>query len=319
MTSSSQYSRQVRMIEITAANAGQRLDNFLLSLEKNVPKSRIYRALRKGEVRVNKGRKKQTYKLVLGDIVRVPPLHTTEKTAPTTVSDALREQLEKAVLFEDEALLVLNKPAGLSVHAGSGIQQGLIEAIRIIRQDLEFIELVHRLDRDTSGCLLLAKSRPSLLNLQQQMTQHDMNKRYLTLLKDSWGTEEKLVTAPLKKNALSSGERIVTVDLEGKYAETRFIPLKVLPNSQLTEVVLATGRTHQIRVHGQHLGHPLAGDPKYGDKAFNKTMKQQGLSRLFLHAWKLGINHPITGEHLHIKAPIPTALQQFIDKLATTQ
>jgi len=318
MPSSTQKNHSVQFIEITDSNAGQRLDNFLLSLEKGVPKSRIYRALRKGEVRVNKGRKKQTYKLQLGDTVRIPPLRVTEKTISNTVSDFLRQQLTESILHEDDDLLILNKPSGIAVHAGSGIDQGIIEALRIIRAELPFLELVHRLDRDTSGCLILAKSRTSLLHLQQQMVEHDINKRYLTLLKDSWGQEEKTVIAPLLKNTVSAGERMVQVNDEGKYAETLFIPLQQFPSAQLTEVVLFTGRTHQIRVHAKHIGHPLAGDDKYGQRAFNKQMKKAGLKRLFLHAWKLGITHPNTNEALQIEAPIPMPLQTFICNMSNT-
>ena len=318
MSSSTQKTNSVQFIEITNSNAGQRLDNFLLSLEKGVPKSRIYRALRKGEVRVNKCRKKQTYKLQLGDTVRIPPLRVTEKTISSTVSDFLRQQLTESILHEDDDLLILNKPSGLAVHAGSGIDQGIIEALRIIRAELPFLELVHRLDRDTSGCLLLAKSRAALLHLQQQMVEHDINKRYLTLLKDSCGKEEKTVIAPLLKNTVSAVERIVQVNDEGKYAETLFIPLQQFPDAQLTEVVLFTGRTHQIRVHAKHIGYPLAGDDKYGQRAFNKQMKKAGLKRLFLHACKLGITHPATNETLQIEAPIPLQLQTFINKMNNT-
>jgi 23S rRNA pseudouridine955/2504/2580 synthase len=315
MSSSTHKTHSVQFIEITDSNAGQRLDNFLLSLEKGVPKSRLYRALRKGEVRVNKGRKKQTYKLQLGDTVRIPPLRVTEKTISNTVSDFLRQQLNECVLHEDDDLLILNKPSGLAVHAGSGIEQGIIEALRIIRSELPFLELVHRLDRDTSGCLLLAKSRTALLNLQQQMIEHDINKRYLTLLKGSWGHDEKKIIAPLLKNTMSAGERMVQVNEEGKYAETLFIPLQQFVDAQLTEVVLFTGRTHQIRVHAKHIGHPLAGDDKYGQRAFNKQMKKAGLKRLFLHAWKLGITHPKTNQALNIEAPIPNTLQTLINKM----
>ncbi|MCL4166925.1 UNVERIFIED_CONTAM: hypothetical protein GTU68_055251, partial [Idotea baltica] len=244
MTSNDKRTQSVQFIEITDANVGQRLDNFLLSLEKSVPKSRIYRALRKGEVRVNKGRKKQTYKLQLGDSVRIPPLHVTEKTIVNTVSDHLRKLLDASILLEDDDLLIMNKPSGIAVHAGSGIEQGIIEALRVTRAELPFLELVHRLDRDTSGCLLLAKNRLALLNLQQQMISHDIDKRYLTLLKASWGQTEKRVIAPLQKNTVSSGERMVRVDDEGKYAESLFIPLQTFTDAQLTEVVLYTGRTH---------------------------------------------------------------------------
>lgn len=315
MASTNTRSNTVQFIDISAANAGQRIDNFLLSLEKGVPKSRIYRAIRKGEVRVNKGRIKQTYKLQEGDTVRVPPLRVAEKETPTTVSDSLSEQIRQSILLEDEDLLVINKPSGLAVHAGSNIKQGLIEALRIIRSDLAFLELVHRLDRDTSGCLLLAKNRNALLNLQQQMLEHDMNKRYLTLLKGAWGKEQKTVNAPLQKNTVSSGERMVRVDPEGKHAESLFIPLECFPQAQLTEVVIFTGRTHQIRVHAQHIGHPLSGDEKYGQRDFNKAMKRMGLKRLFLHAWKLGINHPTSGEELLLEAPVPKQLLATIEQL----
>jgi 23S rRNA pseudouridine955/2504/2580 synthase len=266
MASNTKPSSSVQFITITEHQTGQRIDNFLLTLEKGVPKSRIYRALRKGEVRVNKGRIKQVYRLKAGDVVRVPPLRVAENTTPTMVNQHVTEKLNSSVLLEDEDLLVLNKPAGIAVHAGSNIKQGIIEALRILRPELPYLELVHRLDRDTSGCLLLAKNRNALLHLQQQMLEHDMNKRYLTLLKNGWGTKSKLVEQPLLKNSVSSGERMVKVDSEGKYAKTEFVPLKQFEHSQLTEVILYTGRTHQIRVHSAFSGHPLAGDEKYGHR-----------------------------------------------------
>jgi 23S rRNA pseudouridine955/2504/2580 synthase len=314
-TKSNLISNPVQFIDISAAQAGQRIDNFLLTLEKGVPKSRIYRAIRKGEVRVNKGRIKQTYKIQAGDSVRVPPLHVSEDTTPTTVSEFLRRQLTESILFEDDDLLVLNKPCGLAVHAGSNIQQGIIEALRVIRAELPFLELVHRLDRDTSGCLLLAKNRDALLNLQQQMINHDLNKRYLTLLKGSWGNEERLIEQPLLKNTVSSGERMVRVDPEGKYAKTVFIPVESFKQAQLTEVVLYTGRTHQIRVHAHFMQTPMAGDDKYGQRNFNKDMKKFGLKRMFLHAWKLGITHPTTNEAIMLEAPLPEQLENVLSKL----
>ncbi|MDH5357777.1 MAG: 23S rRNA pseudouridine(955/2504/2580) synthase RluC [Gammaproteobacteria bacterium] len=317
MTSRENQPSAVQFIDISASQAGQRIDNFLLTLEKGVPKSRIYRAIRKGEVRVNKGRIKQTYKIQEGDTVRVPPLRTSENTTPASVSDRLRLQLIDSILLEDDDLLVLNKPPGLAVHAGSNIKQGVIEALRVIRDELPYLELVHRLDRDTSGCLLLAKNRNALLNLQQQMLDHDINKRYLTLLKGNWGDKEKLIEQPLQKNTVSSGERMVRVDPEGKYAKTLFIPRQHFSQAQLTEVMLFTGRTHQIRVHAAHMGHPLAGDDKYGQRDFNKEMKTSGLKRLFLHAWKLGIEHPGTGQSLTLEAPLPIELKRVIDSLET--
>jgi 23S rRNA pseudouridine955/2504/2580 synthase len=314
-TKTNLISNPVQFIDISAAQAGQRIDNFLLTLEKGVPKSRIYRAIRKGEVRVNKGRIKQTYKIQAGDSVRVPPLHVSEDTTPTTVSEFLRRQLTESILLEDDDLLVLNKPCGLAVHAGSNIQQGIIEALRVIRAELPFLELVHRLDRDTSGCLLLAKNRDALLNLQQQMINHDLNKRYLTLLKGTWGTEERLIEQPLLKNTISSGERMVRVDPEGKYAKTVFIPVESFKQAQLTEVVLYTGRTHQIRVHAHFMQTPMAGDDKYGQRNFNKDMKKFGLKRMFLHAWKLGITHPTTNEAIMLEAPLPEQLENVLSKL----
>ena len=314
-TKSNLISNPVQFIDISVAQAGQRIDNFLLNLEKGVPKSRIYRAIRKGEVRVNKGRIKQTYKIQAGDSVRVPPLHVSEDTTPTTVSEFLRRQLTENILLEDDDLLVLNKPCGLAVHAGSNIQQGVIEALRVIRAELPFLELVHRLDRDTSGCLLLAKNRDALLNLQQQMINHDLNKRYLTLLKGSWGKEERLIEQPLLKNTVSSGERMVRVDPEGKYAKTVFIPVESFKQAQLTEVVLYTGRTHQIRVHAHFMETPMAGDDKYGQRNFNKDMKKFGLKRMFLHAWKLGITHPTTNEAIMLEAPLPEQLENVLAKL----
>ncbi len=305
----------VHFVEITAAQAGQRIDNFLLTLEKGIPKSRIYRAIRKGEVRVNKGRIKQTYRIQAGDNVRIPPLHTQEKTTVTTVNDHLRKLLNDCVLLEDDDLLVLNKPSGLAVHAGSNIQQGIIEALRITRSELPYLELVHRLDRDTSGCLLLAKNRDALLNLQQQMLDHELDKRYLTLLKGNWGQQERMVEQPLRKNTVSSGERMVRVDPEGKYAKTLFIPIESFTQAQLTEVVLFTGRTHQIRVHATHMEHSLAGDDKYGQRKFNREMKKFGLKRLFLHAWKLGIRHPGSGQDLLLEAPLPENLNNVITRL----
>jgi len=315
MSQLDQKLNSVQFIEITAAQAGQRIDNFLLTLEKGVPRSRIYRAIRKGEVRVNKGRIKQVYRLQTGDSVRIPPLRTSQKETPSTLSDSFRQRVTNIILLEDDDLLVINKPAGLAVHAGSNIKQGIIEALRLLRPELPYLELVHRLDKDTSGCLLLAKSRKALLNLQQQLLDHDMNKRYLTLLKGGWQNKDRLVDVPLQKNNLSSGERMVQVDADGKHAKTLFIPKRHFPLAQLTEVVLYTGRTHQIRVHSAHIGHPIAGDDKYGQRDFNKVMRKSGLRRMFLHAWKLGIRHPANGNELLLEAPLPESLKTILNRL----
>ena len=212
-------------------------------------------------------------------------------------------------------MLVLNKPSGLAVHAGTQIQMGVIEAFRLIKPELEFIELVHRLDRDTSGCLLIAKSRECLLSLQQQMLSDEIDKRYLTLLKGEIKQDELYVEQPLQKNTVSSGERMVKVDSAGKKAKTLFITKQAFGLAQLTEVKLFTGRTHQIRVHSAWSGHPVAGDDKYGDREFNKTMKSYGLKRLFLHAWRLGIRHPISNEPLLLEAPLPDNLVSVVSHM----
>ena len=311
----------VKWVEITDAHAGQRIDNFLLSLEKGVPKSRIYRAIRKGEVRVNKGRIKQTYRLKLGDLVRVPPLRVAQKTAPTTLSDSLRDYLQENILFEDDALFVLNKPTGLAVHAGTNIAQGVIEAMRLFRPDASFLELVHRLDRDTSGCLLLAKSRDALLHLQKQFTTHDLDKRYLTLLSGGWDMSARKVDAPLQRVEQQGGDRIVEVNPAGKAARTTFIPRQIYMAdgkllAQFTEVELHTGRTHQIRVHSKHIGHPIAGDDKYGDRRFNRAFKSRGLNRLFLHAWKITVQHPLTEQPITLEASLPEEFNTLLTKLS---
>lgn len=305
----------VQFIDIRADQAGQRIDNFLITLEKGVPKSRIYRALRKGEVRVNKGRIKQTYRLQAGDQVRVPPLRVSEKVVITELSESLTDALENAILMEDDDILVINKPAGLAVHAGSQIQLGVIEAMRIIRPENRFVELVHRLDRDTSGCLVLAKSRAALLNLQQQMKESETDKRYLTLTKGKWPALENIVDLALQKNSLSSGERMVVPDINGKKSKTLFEVKQEFAGCQLVAAKLYTGRTHQIRVHSASQSHPVAGDEKYGDREFNKRLRQYGLKRMFLHAWQLSLKHPITEEPLTFNAELPDTLKDVLKKL----
>ena len=305
----------VQFIDIRADQAGQRIDNFLITLEKGVPKSRIYRALRKGEVRVNKGRIKQTYRLQAGDQVRVPPLRVSEKVVITELSDSLTDALENAILMEDDDILVINKPAGLAVHAGSQNQLGVIEAMRIIRPENRFVELVHRLDRDTSGCLVLAKSRTALLNLQQQMKDSETDKRYLTLTRGKWPAQENIVDLALQKNSLSSGERMVVPDINGKKSKTLFEVKQEFSGCQLVAAKLYTGRTHQIRVHSASQSHPVAGDEKYGDREFNKRLRQFGLKRMFLHAWQLSLKHPITDEPLTFNAELPDTLKDVLKQL----
>jgi 23S rRNA pseudouridine955/2504/2580 synthase len=314
-TQTSPVSNKVQMLEIHAEQAGQRIDNFLVKVLKGVPKTLVYRILRKGEVRVNKGRIKPDYRLKEGDVVRIPPLRLSEPDK-TTPGQRTLQRVREAIIHEDDVLLILNKPSGIAVHGGSGISYGIIEALRALRPEAPFLELVHRLDRDTSGCLIIAKRRSALRNLHEQMRGDRMEKRYLALLKGQWKGGEKRVDAPLRKNILKSGERMVEVSPEGKPALSLFTPDTIYKGATLVSVKLITGRTHQVRVHARYLGMPIAGDDKYGDDEFNAAMKQLGLKRLFLHAHRLGFEHPRTGERFQISAPLPDELTQVLDKLA---
>lgn len=271
-------------IIIYDSHAGQRLDNFLISRLKGMPSARIYRAIRKGEVRVNKKRASADYRLAIGDSVRIPPLHQSTIKKPSTPDKSLLISLEMRILVEEADFLVIDKPAGLPVHGGSGINGGLIEALRIMRPKNGSLELVHRLDLETSGCLVVAKKRSLLVALHALLTQRKVVKQYLLLVKGLWQGGERRVEAPLKKNILQSGERMVKVDENGKMALTLFRPIVSYSNATLLEARPLTGRTHQIRVHTAHMGHPIAGDEKYGDKVFNQKMKTLGLRRLFLHS-----------------------------------
>lgn len=290
-------------------SAGQRLDNFLLKHLKGVPKSHIYRVIRKGEVRVNKGRKKAEYKLQLNDVVRVPPVRVSE-SKPTQTSERLKELLTASILYEDKGLLAINKPSGLAVHGGSGIDVGVIEALRNIYQTP--IELAHRIDRATSGVLLIAKKRSILKNLHTQLTQHQMEKRYTALVKGTWSKKRHTIDAPLYQNS-----RYSVVDVKGKHAISHFQPIKNFEHldASLVEVLIETGRNHQIRVHGQYAGHPLACDDKYGDREFNRALHAQGLKRLFLHAHQLTFTNPSTNEIQTIKAPLSNELTEFLQKI----
>jgi len=306
---------KVRQVEVGDAAAGQRIDNFLLAQLRGVPKSLVYRILRRGEVRVNKGRVKPSYRVVAGDQVRLPPLRLGLEKVPPRPSKALAAQLDQAVLYEDELLLVLNKPAGLAVHGGSGISLGVIETLRALRPGAE-LELVHRLDRDTSGCLLVSKRRSALRRLHAQLREGTVDKRYLVLLAGHLSRPVVEVTAPLRKNLLQGGERMVQVDLaEGKPARTVFRSRRRLGALTLAEVQLDTGRTHQIRVHAAHLGAPVAGDDKYGDASVNARLRALGLKRLFLHAAALSFR-PRDGEPpIRVEAPLPEALDNVLKTL----
>lgn len=307
---------QVHYLEIDESHLGQRIDNFLMTYLKGVPKTHIYRIIRKGEVRVNKGRIKPIYKLAVGDVVRIPPVRVSDaKNVPEGIEgNVLR--LKKAILYEDKSLIILNKPSGMAVHGGSGISFGVIETLRQLYPNEKRLELVHRLDRDTSGCLLVAKKISVLRAFHQMLQSNKIQKTYVALVKGRFTEKEIKLNAPLRKFVTKSGERMVCVDKnEGKLATTYFYPTEAFDEASLVDVRLITGRTHQIRVHSQHLRHPIAGDDKYGDTKFNASMKKLGLKRLFLHARSLRFEHPQTGEIMNPIAAMDKPLSQLIGKL----
>ena len=300
-----------RFVTVDDFSVGQRLDNYLIKQLKGVPRSRIYRIIRKGEVRVNKGRKKADYKLKAEDLIRIPPIRTsTEKEI--NPSQGLLKTLENSVLYEDKGLLIINKIHGMAVHGGSGISVGIIEALK--SQYKEPIELVHRLDRATSGCLLLAKKRSVLKSLHDQLVNHQLEKRYTALVKDTWSKKRHTIDAPIYQNS-----RYSVIDSKGKDSLSHFHPIKNFElgefNASLVEVSIETGRTHQIRVHAKFAGHPVAQDDKYGDAAFDQFMKKKGLNRLFLHAKTLTFTNPLTNEIQKVSAPLPNDLETFLKKL----
>ena len=302
----------VQWVEITDENANQRLDNFLISKLKGVPKSRIYRIVRKGEVRVNKGRVDIKYRLQPGDVVRIPPVRMSEAAAEIFVPHALKQSLEQDILYEDDVLLVLNKPSGFAVHGGSGLDSAIIEGLRQLRPKTQFLELVHRLDRDTSGCLLIAKKRSALRKLHELFRGEGIQKTYLALLTGQWPRKKLVVTAPLQKNIGKSGDRMVMVSRSGKESETVFRRLKLFSRSTLVEAFPKTGRTHQIRVHAAWLGHPIIGDDRYGDFEINRLFRKEGCKRLLLHAYRLEFEHPLSGERLTVTAPMPQLMEKLI-------
>lgn len=307
---------QVQFIDISDDEAGQRIDNFLLAKLKGVPKSMIYRIIRKGEVRVNKGRIKPEYKLIAGDQVRVPPVRVAEREeAPVSAKLDKVSALADCILYEDDAILVINKPSGTAVHGGSGLSFGVIEGLRALRPEARFLELVHRLDRDTSGILLVAKKRSALRALHEQLRLKQMQKDYLALVRGHWQSHTKVIQAPLLKNILQSGERVVRVSHEGKPSETRFKVEERFDNATLVKASPVTGRTHQIRVHTLHAGHPIAFDNRYGDKQFDSQLADTGLKRLFLHASALKFTHPKTGEEMRLQAPLDKELNQCLKVL----
>ncbi|QOR38415.1 RluA family pseudouridine synthase [Billgrantia diversa] len=306
--------RDVQWVEVGEGQSGQRVDNFLITRLKGVPRTLVYRIVRKGEVRVNKKRVKADYRLQVGDMVRIPPLKLAPREAVKQVSEGLRNLLAGSVLVEGPGWLVLNKPAGLPVHGGSGVKIGLIEALRQVREDLDFLELVHRLDRDTSGCLLLAKSRPALLTLNEALKHHQMDKRYLALVAGRWPARREFVSARLDRYDAGNGERRVRVDAAGKVARTRFAVREAYPKATLIEAEPVTGRTHQIRVHAAHAGYPLLGDDKYGSREGMSLARHLGLSRLFLHAESLTFPEPSSGRPVQIRAPLPEELEEVLER-----
>ena len=307
-------SAKVQWLEIDEECSGQRLDNFLIARLKGVPKSHIYRIVRKGEVRVNKGRKKVTYRLQTGDSVRLPPVTIAQREEEIFVPNVLKRTLEAAILFEDDSLIVLNKPSGFAVHGGTGINSGVIEALRYCRPDARFLELVHRLDKDTSGCLLIAKKRSALRNLHEMFRGTGIKKTYLALLAGQWTRKKLQVDAPLKKNASKGGERTVVVSPQGKEAHTFFRRVQLFKQATLVEASPKTGRTHQIRVHAATcLGHAIVGDSRYGEEAVNQHFKSRGFKRLFLHAQQLEFKHPLSEQLMSISAPLPQNLTDLLN------
>jgi 23S rRNA pseudouridine955/2504/2580 synthase len=332
-------SAEVQFLTVGEESEGQRLDNFLIRLLKGVPKTHVYRIIRSGEVRLNKGRAAADSRVALGDIVRVPPVRVSE--APAEKAERPAPAREFPVLFEDESVLAIDKPAGVAVHGGSGVSFGVIEQLRQARPTARFLELVHRLDRETSGILLVAKKRSALTKLQDQFRERETGKTYLALVTGAWPANKKVIDQPLHKYLQADGERRVRIvakdDPDGMRAITLVKVQELLPPPlgegwgggaplrqagsggerdaafSLLEVTIKTGRTHQIRVHLASAGHPIAGDDKYGDFELNKALARQGLKRMFLHAWRLQFDHPATGERIALQAPLPAELQKLTD------
>tara|TARA_Y100001968_G_scaffold23537_1_gene18442 strand:+ start:2467 stop:3468 length:1002 start_codon:yes stop_codon:yes gene_type:complete len=307
---------QVQFDHISADQAGQRIDNYLITRLKGAPKTLVYRILRKGEVRVNKGRVKPDYRLQAGDQLRIPPVRLPAPDEPVLVGQGILNALEQNMLFEDKGLIVVNKPAGLAVHGGSGLHFGVIEAMRQLRPDCPQLELVHRLDRDTSGCLMIAKKRSVLRHLHAALRGDGVNKRYWALVRGRWPGSTKKVHAPLQKNNLRSGERMVEVDPAGKESLTEFSVLQRFgERATLVEARPITGRTHQIRVHAKYAGHPIGGDPKYGDDDFSRELRELGGKRLFLHARSLAVTLA-DGEALQVQAEPGPMWDETLRRLA---
>ena len=306
---------QVRQVEVGERGAGQRLDNFLGKILTDVPRSHVFRVIRKGEVRVNGKRAKPETRLQASDIVRVPPVRVGDAAPPRRAPPAMVAGVTGAIVFEDPRLLVIDKPAGVAVHGGSGVSFGVIEALRAARPDEE-LELAHRIDRETSGILLVARKPAALRTLHALLREGQVQKRYLALVKGKWELGRKRINVPLRTDIRVGGERTVKADASGKEAASVFKPVQFFgKRATLVEVELETGRTHQIRVHAAHAGYPLAGDEKYGDEEFNEKMREFGLTRMFLHAHQVSFTWPETGNEFSVNAPLPRELAAVIDKL----
>lgn len=306
----------VRQFEVSEDEAGQRLDNFVHKHLGDIPRSRVYRVIRKGEVRVNGHRAGPDTRLQAHDKIRIPPVRVRPPEEIGRPSAELQETLRKAIIYEDAKLLVLDKPSGIAVHGGSGVSFGVIEILRALRPD-DHLELAHRLDRDTSGCLIVARSTAVLRVLHALLREEDttFEKRYLTLLRGPWDLGKKRIDAPLRTDTRVGGERTVRVDASGKPSLSEFRPVQFFgKQATLMEVNLLTGRTHQIRVHAQHAGHPVAGDQKYGDEAFNESMRALGLKRMFLHAHSVSFEWPEGGQ-FSVNTPLPPELADVVGQL----
>ncbi len=310
---------QVKWLEVDEESAGQRLDNFLIRHLKGVPKTHVYRIIRSGEVRVNKGRAAADTRIEAGDKVRLPPVRVSDKAADKLEHPAPAREFP--ILLEDDHLLAIDKPAGVAVHGGSGVSFGVIEQLRQARPSAKFLELVHRLDRETSGILLVAKKRSALTHLQDQFRERETGKTYLALVNGAWPASKKVIDLPLHKYLQADGERRVKVvakdDPDGMRSITLVKVAQRLDQFTLLEVTIKTGRTHQIRVHLAAQGHPIAGDDKYGDFDLNRTLQKQGLKRMFLHAWRLQFNHPASAERIELMSPLPPELRRFADHAPT--
>jgi len=306
---------EVKWLTVDEEYAGQRLDNFLIRHLKGVPKTHVYRIIRSGEVRVNKGRASADTRIETGDVVRLPPVRISDKVAEKAARPAPGREFP--LLLEDDALMAIDKPAGVAVHGGSGVSFGVIEQLRQARPMAKLLELVHRLDRETSGILLVAKKRSALKHLQDQFRERETGKTYLALVKGSWPEKLKVIDSALHKYLLPDGERRVKVtsneDPDGMRSITLVKVAERLVGCTLLEVTIKTGRTHQIRVHLAFHGHPVAGDDKYGDFEWNKALQKQGLKRMFLHAWRLQFTHPATGKRVELKSNLPSELQLYVN------